>query len=91
MVVGTRGISSERRACTVEGNEMGAFGGGQLEQLRPWLGSLWLGLCPGRAEPRGAARRARGAAGAEFGRCQAGTLTLLSRGSTPSVTSRSFK
>ena len=34
------------------------FGGVSLEHPRQWLGARWLGLCPGCAELRRAARRA---------------------------------
>ena len=45
-----------RATCMVKAGEISGFGGGSLEQPRPWLGARWLGLYPGSAELSGAAR-----------------------------------
>ena len=42
----------------VKGSEIGDFGGGELEQLRPWLGSQWPGATLGVPSCQGATRRA---------------------------------
>ena len=36
-----------RVGLMVKGSEIGGFGGGSLEQLRPWLGSQWPWATPG--------------------------------------------
>ena len=69
-------LAAALRAWMVEGDEMGGFGGGSLEHPRQWLGSQWAGLfleVPSYPPP-GAPR---GGSGAELGRCQGSTLTML--------------
>ena len=61
-----------RSKAEEKGRGIGDFGGGSIEQLRPWMESDWLGPTPGVSsctEPPGAPR---GAAGAELGRYQGG-------------------
>ena len=58
---------------------IGGFGGGALEHLRQWLGSQWPGPAlgvPSCLEALGA-HRGGITAGAELGRCQGGTLSML--------------
>eukprot|EP00964_Phaeocystis_antarctica_P111621 scaffold75958_cov45-Phaeocystis_antarctica.AAC.1 len=64
----------------LEGGEIGELEGSSLEHPRQWLGSQWAGLflgAPSRPEPPGAPR---GGTGAELGRCEGGTLTMLRHG-----------
>ena len=50
-------LAEETSAWVAKGSDMSDFGGSSLEQLRPWVGSRWLGPTlgvPSCTEPPGA-------------------------------------
>jgi hypothetical protein len=44
-------LTKTRPAWRAKGGAIGGFGGGWLEQPRPWRGAQWAGLSLGSAEP----------------------------------------